>query len=520
MLVQRTHNLASTPLTTIAELSAFPASPKKPERQRGLWSFITWPFFLSQVMAADSLVGKSAGVPHQDDDGVAHATSHSDTPSDDVLNPAAMRVAAIDADVQAEAVDARHNIHIHVAQSGLLLESLPGGEPVTLKASSSDTGQGGSGGGGASLSETIDGTDGLRSAGVEVSPGGAGPNLNPDQLLSDLAPSTGLHADLNKILDFDLHLGSGGSLVGANLSLALDLNPAHLISDLSPSVRIDTSPDLNLDQLLSDLAPSIGLHADLNKILGFDLHLGSGGSLVGANLSLAFDLNPAHLISDLSPSVGIDTSVDLKHLLGFDAQLGVDGLFAAHALPDLGDLELPVLKSTLAEVTGLQMLGGVRDLIIPFGNGRDRDPTATLIKSIDALTGESEVGVTLSASSAPATVISLTSGIGLGQNGDISSGGTITFPAHVLASVDELFTGGRYTDYNVTLQSKITDSGHVNDTLNSGIVGNLAVAPPPVDAPSDSHSAGASPLPGQHVEAALLQIPTHIEDLSMRVHSI
>jgi hypothetical protein len=487
MIVQRTHNLASTPLTKIAELPAFPASPKKPERQRGLWSFITWPFFLSQVMAADSLVGKSAGVPHQDDDGVAHATSHSDTPSDDVLNPAAMRVAAIDADVQAEAVDARPNVHIHVAQSGLLLESLPGGEPVMLKASSSDTGQGGSGGGGASLSETIDGTDGLRSAGVEVSPGGAGPNLNPDQLLSDLAPSTGLHADLNKILDFDLHLGSGGSLVGANLS---------------------------------DLAPSIGLHADLNKILGFDLHLGSGGSLVGANLSLALDLNPAHLISDLSPSVGIDTSVDLKHLLGFDAQLGVDGLFAAHALPDLGDLELPVLKSTLAEVTGLQMLGGVRDLIIPFGNGRDRDPTATLIKSIDALTGESEVGVTLSASSAPATVISLTSGIGLGQNGDISSGGTITFPAHVLASVDELFTGGRYTDYNVTLQSKITDSGHVNDTLNSGIVGNLAVAPPPVDAPSDSHSAGASPLPGQHVEAALVQIPTHIEDLSMRVHSI
>jgi hypothetical protein len=447
MRFQRADSSAATPLTKIVDPPASAASPKKPERQRGLWSFLTWSFFLSEVMAAGSFLGKGIGAPQEDEDGVAHATSHS--PSDDVPNPAAIRIAAIDPDVQAEEGNAaRHNIH---AKSVLPLESHSGGEPVTLKASSSDTGQGGTGGGAASGSETIDGTDGL-------------------------------------------HAGSDG---------------------------VEVSPDPNLDHLLSDLVPSTGLHADLNQILGFDLHLGSGGSLVGANLRLALDLNPAHLISDLPPTIGIDISVHLKHLLGFDAQLGVDGLFAAHALPDLGDLELPALKSTLAEVTGLQILGGVGDLIIPLGNSQDSDPSAILIKPMDALTGQREDGVTLNASSPPAAVIPLTSGIGLGQNGDISSGDTITFPAQVLAPVDELFSGGCYTDYNVTLQSKITDSGHASDVLNSGIVGNSAAALPSADIPPDSHSAGASPLPGQHdLEASLVQIPTHIEELSLRVHSI
>jgi hypothetical protein len=406
MLVRRTHKLASTPLTKFPELAPSPNSPNKPERQRGLWSFLTWSFFLSEVMAAGSFLGKGIGAPQEDEDGIAHATRHSDTPIDDVPNPAAMRIAAIEPDVQAEEGHAaRHKMH---AQS-LILESQPG-EAVTLKGSSIDTGQGGSGGGGG---------------------GGGG--------------------------------GSG--------------------TDGPDGVEVSLGSNLNLDQLLSDFGLNTGLHADLAQILGFDLHLGSGGSLVGTSLSLELNLHPAHLISDLIPTVGIDTNVDLKHLLGFDAQLGVDGLFAVHALPDFGDLELPALKSTLAEVTGLQMLEGVGHLIIPFGNSRDSGPSATLIKPMDVMTD------------------------------------TITFPAQMHAPVDELFSGGRYTDYHVTLQSKITDSSHVSDSLNSGIFGNSAVALPSADIPPDSHSAGASPLPSQH-DLALVQIPTHIEELSMRVHSI
>src|SRR5947208_16548418 len=49
--------------------------PTKPERQRGLWSFLTWSFFLSQVMAGKSFFPDGAHAAQDDYDGVsAHAT--------------------------------------------------------------------------------------------------------------------------------------------------------------------------------------------------------------------------------------------------------------------------------------------------------------------------------------------------------------------------------------------------------------------------------------------------------------
>ena len=77
--------LASPPAQRLAssadfvELSRSRNSPREPERQRGLWSFLTWPFILAPIAAAEAFVpqhGHTNLTDEQDDSSVlqSHAT--------------------------------------------------------------------------------------------------------------------------------------------------------------------------------------------------------------------------------------------------------------------------------------------------------------------------------------------------------------------------------------------------------------------------------------------------------------
>jgi hypothetical protein len=101
----------------------------------------------------------------------------------------------------------------------------------------------------------------------------------------------------------------------------------------------------------------------------------------------------------------------------------------------------------------------------------------------------------------------------------VSSGGTIAFPdltsANVL-QVDELFSGGRYTDYGLAVQSEgNSPATTIADTLSgdtdSSTVNSL------VDSPSHSHESALSPdVPDvNHSSANLLSV---IEELGVRDH--
>jgi len=316
--------------------------------------------------------------------------------------------------------------------------------------------------------------------------------------------------------------------------------------------------DPNLDHFVSDLAQTVGLNAgvDLHNLLGFDVHLGTDGVFV---------------VSDLAQTVGLNAGVDLNHFplpqhygssslidnLSHDTGLSnlvadlTNGLTPVNVLNSAHDLIGNVtgvaglgngLIGDATQVLGLAgggsgLLSGVARIPAPVlsnaggAEGIVRDVLgdashalssgSPLTQSMDALTGQSGDGVTLNGSPA-AHVISDGTGVGgLGQNGDISSGDTINFPAHALTQVDELFSGNRYTDYNVTLQSHNLDVGKIGGTLISETVNHTPASPAPVDTPPVSHDAGAPPLKGvQEINASLVHVSPPIEELSVHGHSV
>src|SRR5437763_8753130 len=86
--------------------------PTKPERQRGLWSFLTWSFFLSQVMAGKSFFPDGAHAAQDDYDGVsAHATSDANSTFDDMPR-AASGIAALAEIQEDQAAASQHNNHL------------------------------------------------------------------------------------------------------------------------------------------------------------------------------------------------------------------------------------------------------------------------------------------------------------------------------------------------------------------------------------------------------------------------
>src|ERR1700693_3404976 len=76
------------PSEEVVELAGSRAPPKPPERQRGLWSFMTWSFVLGPIMTAESFLGKDGhalaqAAEDQDNPNAVHDKGPPDSTSDE-----------------------------------------------------------------------------------------------------------------------------------------------------------------------------------------------------------------------------------------------------------------------------------------------------------------------------------------------------------------------------------------------------------------------------------------------------
>jgi hypothetical protein len=547
---------------------------KKPERQKGRWSFLTWSFFLSQVMATDFFFGRGAQAGQDEYDSVV-AQPSSDTGSAFDDSPgAASAIAAIAEDIPLE--DAALLLRDgHAASSVLPLQNVQaGGNTFGLKSQSNQAQAGASGGGGGTARskpfksdgevaqssksdgdrlEQLDARDGASDVAVHAtktpdadSAVGSEPKLSPDRVASSPDEHGGRTPDSN-----------GGVGAGPNLS------PPHVVPDsdlvgikppfqiandlafeLAPTVGLgglDAQPLLGLEvqigseglllgadvnlglpnpaHLLSDLGQVLGVMTSVNlsDILGFDIGLTADGTLVAADLSLLSHFSADPLLSDLTPIAGVSTEANLGHILGLDAQLGVASLLQA-GLPGLAvsDTEgaLPqAITTTLAEVTGLQLFAPSGSLTAALANESGLDHTDSLTKPIELLISsqQGEPG---------AHVLSELNDLAtLKQSGDVTSGDSINFSVEKLGQLNELFNGNSYTDYHVTLQSQNSDLPKITETLKSDTLDH-AEASLVDDTSTDSQDAASAlattiELATPAAEASVVNISVAIPSISL-----
>src|SRR5207249_1000861 len=161
-------------------------------------------------------------------------------------------------------------------------------------------------------------------------------------------------------------LGTDGVLVGADVGLAPVLNPYQLVSELPHTIGLTTE-------------------GNVGDVLGFDVRVTADGIFVGANVGLSQVLSPDHLASDLAQTVELTTKANLSDVLSFDAQFGVASLLGVHGGPDglpvsadFGEAPSHLIKSTLAEVTGLQLFGDGGSLTAQLVNNVDSDTSASI----------------------------------------------------------------------------------------------------------------------------------------------
>jgi hypothetical protein len=499
------------------------ASPfKRPERQKGRWSFLTWSFFLSQVIATDFFFGRGAQAGQHERDGVVAQPSSDAGSAFDNSPSAASEMAAIAEDIPPEdaALLLRDD---HAASSVLPLQNVQeGGNTFGFKSQSNQPQAAASGGGGGTASsrsfkpdgevaksfksdgdglEQLNARDGVSDVAVHATQtpdpdfaGGSGPKLSPDPVASSPDEHGGRMPDSNG------EVGAGPDLSPPHVVPDSDLEgikpPFPIASDLAfeltPTVELGAQPLLGLEvqigsegvllgadvslglpspiHLLSDLGQVLGVTTSVNlsDILGFDIGLTADGTLVAADLSLLAHFSADQLLSDLTPIAGVSTEVNLGHILGLDAQLGVASLLQP-GLQGLSvsdsDGSLPqTITSTLAEVTGLQLFDHSGALTAALATNAAPDQIANLI---DTSSGSQD------GEPAAHLLSELTDISGLTQSGDVSSGDSINFSVQKLGQLDELFNGSSYTDYHVTLQAHNSDLAKITEALKSDTIDHV-----------------------------------------------
>ncbi|HTE78729.1 MAG TPA: hypothetical protein VK653_18600, partial [Xanthobacteraceae bacterium] len=486
-------------------------------RQRGFWSFLTWPFILSDVVAAGVFFGIAAQATDQGDEGGGHGASHSNPAFDDISSTAPNGTTADDVQDDEVAYNGHSprsvlNLHnLQFADNGIELQ--PASNDAGARAS--DGGGGGGGGGGSDSGDS--GSSGAVSANF---PGAVGANFpGADGSGIDL----GGHVD--QLSPFDVHGGTDG----ARGSGSADSGSSGAIGANFPGAD----------------SPGIDLGVHVEQLLGFDVRVGADGIFVGVDSAPWPDLNPSALISDLAQGLGVG-GIDLHHLLGFDVHLGSDGFFVVSdlvqtanlnagldltgillpqhhgssglidpspltGLPGLGTGSIGDVNTTLGLADGgfglfsgvarvpasvPSAAGGVESIASDVLAGAGPAPSngSSLIKSLAPSVSQSSDSASLS-EIAPAHVVGDAASVdALASNGDLSSGATLNFPAGPLPQLDELFSGNRYTEYNMTLQAPSPDAGKIGVAPISNAVDHAAVSPAPVDVTPLSHNGNVPPL--------------------------
>lgn len=282
--------------------------------------------------------------------------------------------------------------------------------------------------------------------GVVVGPPGGGivVDLPGGGVVVDL-PGGGISVDLPGV-DVVVDLPGGGISVGLPVAdIAVDL-PA---GDIAVSVKSLLGFEINLngDGLTADL--SVGPFGDL---LGFDAQLSADGVLAGVELDLGSVASTAEAVLTGVASVVENTGAELTGMLALDSHFGT--VLAGELLgSDAGAVTQPV-RATLGELTGVDLFTSVDDGLA----NTLTDHLSIAGEVAPAIIAEAISVADVSDVLAITHVLADVSDISkLADNGDISSGDVINFPEAALTLVDELFTGPKYTDYNVTLQTHKTE---------------------------------------------------------------
>ena len=369
----------------VFELAGSRAPPRAPERQRGLWSFLTWSFVIAPIVTAESFFAKNGHTltpaDDQNDPSTYHDKDQLAATSDQDPTVAAAAIASDGS--QEDNTDASRLV-------GAVRWAAHNGDPQHDKSptlavardtdpASAPTGGGGGGGGGPSdTNATSDGTSKLQNVDNvdEGSPSGSSeltlssaeiPDVSHNLTSSggipdDLSQSSGggpyielpaggepisvqigspslvqigllgqglLSGEIPNSLPHEIAVGAstgGGpidTLVGSELGLA------HTTSDVISTIT-KAAPDILLPVGLDTVA-------SLKDVLGFDLHVNAAGGFVANDLSAALDSNPSQLVADVVSTAAIPVAEGLP-LVGVGASEEVDSLLSGKGLLDVGHL--------------------------------------------------------------------------------------------------------------------------------------------------------------------------------------
>jgi hypothetical protein len=431
---------------------------RQPDRDRGLWRFLTWPFFLAQVMIAGPFLGSGAQAALEENDAGLKQTPHnSGATADDLPSIGARSVLADDAsetgsDVKVASHPASRFHHLQQFE-----EHSTGAHPYRL--SEFNPAIGGAGGGG-------DGDDG----------GGDSGGGGRDDASSEYETSAPFVGSANTPVVAPLPpVGPSGATLDGHVGME------------GPSDGVEANVGL---QVGSAEFAHLGLNATDIGEFGLPLHAAAGTQLVSLDAGFDMDVDVAHLGSNLASLLGPEVGIELAHIIGAPVSL-VTGL-ALGSLPDeIG--RLPLIGD-----------GGATALQSARSVGAE---ARTLVQSA----GELTQGMLAGESSSVANIVSVTDFALLQNKGDVSSGDKIVFPEAPtinVAQVDQLFVAGRYTDYHLALQSDansaVTKSiGSLHNETFDHLAGPLATA----DSSADKHDTGSPAAQTEQHAIAFAHLP-------------
>jgi hypothetical protein len=566
----------------LTELAGSRAPPIAPERQRGLWSFLTWSFALAPIVTAEAFFAKNtSALSNSSDDQSNYAAVVHNGPAHAAAdpNPSALAGVVVD-DSQEDDSDA-------LPLKGVARTVLHGGNPShdgnadhwvlrDADAGSPPAGGGGGGGGGSASGAN----DALASANsvanfqdVDALPDdkqgglighGAAAEETPDRLSNGAAVESSASVGL-----VDISVGAGTVLASATSEvISTDITSVSKI--LSTPVDVISTATSAVLEIVSPAVLDTSLN--LKDVLGFDLHVDGAGEFVANDLSTALDVNPSQFVVDVSAVIGPVTEdllqLDLVASKTLDNLLGNGLLDVGHLSDPISELSSVVAKPALsgdlggdadaalekvsASALSISHEGGSNTNLLDLGSSNDVDGLSSGKEALDVshLSGAitepgsavptsglgSAASATLEKISAPALSISHGSSantnpsmvstvsdapyVGIvGEATDLTPGHSVDFSVQPVPEGDVLFSGTNYTDYHVALNTAVSSSAV------SGIIATTTTVTNTHDAaslsPVDSANAShaAGPPVPEHHDASLTQVSNAIDELGVRGHS-
>jgi hypothetical protein len=242
--------------------------------------------------------------------------------------------------------------------------------------------------------------------------------------------------------------------------------------------------------------------------------LGTDGLFVVSDLGQTVDLNAGLELNSipLFQYQGSSSPIaDPIHLTGL-SDLG-SGLISDNTALSLADGGFGLFSGVARVPASVLNAAGDTESIasnVLGGAGPLPSSGSSFTESLAPLQGQSSDSVGLS-EIPPAHVIWTAAGTD-GSDGSLSSGDTLNFGASPPVQIDDLFSGNRYTDYNMTLQGRTPDAGKIGVAPTNDTVDHAIVSPAPVD---------ITPLKGMPAtNTPLDHAPTVTEELVGHSHTI